>query len=129
MIHGIGIDVVEKARLERVVNRWGNRFLSRTFSAEEIRLCSQKGDRIGAFAARFAAKEAILKALGTGWTGEVRWQDMEILNSKNGSPQIHLSGKVAEMVAGRILHISLSHERSVAAAFAVLEDTNSGASS
>ncbi len=127
MIQGIGIDVVEKERLERLVERWGDRFLARIFSAEELRLCSQKGDRIGAFAARFAAKEAILKALGTGWTGEIRWQDMEILNSKNGAPQIRLSGKVAELVAGRTLHISLSHERSVAAAFAVLEDTNSGA--
>lgn len=127
MIRGIGIDVVEKERLERVVERWGDRFLTRIFSAEELHLCSRKGDRIGAFAARFAAKEAILKALGTGWTGEIRWQDMEILNSKNGAPQIRLSGKVAELVAGRTLHISLSHERSVAAAFAVLEDTNSGA--
>jgi holo-[acyl-carrier protein] synthase len=109
MISGIGIDVVEKKRFEGAVARWGDRFLGRIFSDEEIRLCREKGDRIGAFAARFAAKEAILKALGIGWTGGIRWQDMEILNTKSGSPAIRLSGKVERLVAGRALHLSLSH--------------------
>ncbi|HDQ46417.1 MAG TPA: holo-[acyl-carrier-protein] synthase [bacterium] len=126
MIQGIGIDMVEKSRIEHAVSRWGDRFLCRIFSPDEIRLCRQKGDRIGAFAARFAAKEAILKCLGVGWADGIRWQDMEILNTTSGSPEIRLSGKVARLVNGGRLHLSLTHERGVAAAFAVLEGTNLG---
>ena len=122
MISGIGIDIVEKKRFGRVLERWGDRFLIRLFSEAEIILCKGKGDPVGAFAVRFAAKEAVLKAIGTGWTHGTSWKDIEILTGKNGKPTVRLLGTVLDLAGNRRVHLSLTHEKGNAAAVAVLEE-------
>jgi len=122
MIAGIGIDIVEKKRFGKVVERWGDRFLTRLFSDSEIALCKGKGDPIGAFAVRFAAKEAVLKAIGTGWTNGTSWRDIEILTGKHGKPTVRLLGTVQDLAGNKRVHLSLTHEKGNAAAVAVLEE-------
>ncbi|NQT23925.1 holo-ACP synthase [candidate division KSB1 bacterium] len=121
MISGIGIDIVEKQRFRDAVQRWGDRFLSRLFTEAEIILCKGKGDSFGALAVRFAAKEAVLKAIGTGWTNGVSWKDIEILTGENGRPIVHLHGGVQEIVGKSRVHLSLSHEKGNATAVVVIE--------
>lgn len=121
MIAGIGIDLVEKRRFRTVMQRWGDRFLTRVFTEQEISLCRTKGDPCGAFAVRFAAKEAVLKAIGTGWTGGTSWKDIEILTGEYGRPHVQLHGTVRTLAADGQIHLSLTHEKGNAAAVAILE--------
>lgn len=122
MIRGIGIDIVDNERFRLSIRRWGDRFLRRIFTEKEILLCRDKSDAGAAYAARFAVKEAILKAIGTGWTGSIRWRDMEILNETTGKPVVRVSGRVGELVDGARLFISMSHERGMSAGMAVIEE-------
>jgi holo-[acyl-carrier protein] synthase len=121
---GIGIDTIEIARIrEAMTGRSGQRFEKRVFTDEEIAYCRSRSDPFPHFAARFAAKEAGMKALGTGWTAEVFWKGIEILRNEKGRPGIRFNDKTAvfaaEMgVAGS--HVSLSHDRERAVAVAVL---------
>jgi holo-[acyl-carrier protein] synthase len=121
MILGIGVDIVEKARIRKSVERWGNRFLIRILTPREMTICQKKGDRIGSIAARIAAKEAVFKALGTGWAKGVGWQDVEIITGLQGEPRIRLYRKTKSMAKGGKLHLTLSHERDAAIAFVILE--------
>ncbi len=121
MISGIGIDLVEKQRFRTVMQRWGDRFLSRMFTDAEIKLCRTKGDSFDAFAVRFAAKEAVLKAVGTGWTNGSSWQDIEILNGEKGRPVVRLHGAVLRIAGECRVHLSLTHEKGNAAAVAIIE--------
>ena len=86
MIENIGIDIVEKARIQSAIQRWDDRFLCRIFRPTEILLCRHKVDTVGAFGARFAAKEALLKALGIGLSQGIRWHDIEVLSDDQGKP-------------------------------------------
>ena len=79
MIVGTGIDIAEVPRIAESIERFGERFLRRVFTEEEIRYCDSKANRVERYAARFAAKEAAMKALGTGWNRGVRWRDIEVL--------------------------------------------------
>ena len=125
MIVGTGIDVAEVARLEQAVTRHGQRFLERVFTAREIAYCERHRNRFERYAARFAAKEAGMKALGVGWRGGVRWRDLEVVNQRGGKPELRLSG-----VAARIAHkhkvrnvaLSLTHTQTQAVAQVILED-------
>lgn len=123
MIIGIGIDMVRVERINRLLERYPN-FVERVFSTGEIAYCKQKASPAQSYAARFAAKEAVMKALGTGWDGRVNWLDIEVVVNSGGKPEILLhklaSDKMAALGAGKI-HLSLTHEREYALAQAVLE--------
>ena len=124
MIIGVGIDVVETSRIARALARYGDRFEARVFTRRELLACGGRVDRIQSLAARFAGKEACLKALGTGWVKGLSLKHVEILKGDSGSPEIQLSGGAAERARERgvaRLHVSLSHEREYAAAVVVLE--------
>jgi len=122
MIYGIGIDVVEVERIEEAVERQGETFLNRLFTAGERTYC-EKQKRPGLhFAARFAAKEAVSKALGTGIGGRAGWLEMEVIRGESGAPTMSFSGKAAEFLQAEGIaevQVSLSHARDYAAANAV----------
>jgi holo-[acyl-carrier protein] synthase len=91
-----GIDLVECTRLQEVIDRHGERFLKRIFTPGELDYCDGRKRSIEHLAARFAAKEAVMKVLGTGWTGGIRWTDIEVSNDPAGRPEIQLTGKCSE---------------------------------
>ncbi len=122
-IHGIGIDMVEVGRISRSIETSGQRFLDRIFTAGEQDYCRSMGDAAPRhFAARFAAKEAISKTLGTGIAGEVSWVEMEVRRDERGQPHVTLHGKTKAYVEGlgiRQIQLSLTHTDTAAAASAV----------
>ena len=121
MIHGVGVDLVEKDRVKRALERFGERFVRRVLTDREWHFCQSKGDSIGSVAARIAAKESVFKAFGTGWAKGVGWKDVEVVNDSQGRPVVRLYGKASHLAEGYRLHVSISHERSSAVAFAVME--------
>ncbi len=117
-MHCVGVDIIEIGRIERVATRWGERFLKRVYTEAELGICK---NRAPALAARFAAKEAVMKALGTGVKG-VGWREIEVLANSDGKPLLHLYGgakKMAEELGMRELGISLSHSKEYAIASVV----------
>ncbi len=124
MIVGTGIDIVEVPRVAAAIERFGQRFLERIYTEGEIRYCESKANRVERYAARFAAKEAAMKALGTGWNRGVRWRDIEVRRQPGGRPTLVFSGKAAEFAAGlgaTNTAISLTHTASEAVAQVILE--------
>ena len=124
MILGIGIDIIEVARIASSFEKFGERFVNRILLPDEIAYCRSHKNPAPFIAARFAAKEAISKAFGTGIGAALGWQDMEIRRKKSGEPFVVLHGKGEELFAARgakQLLISLSHTANYAAATAVLE--------
>jgi holo-[acyl-carrier protein] synthase len=125
MIVGTGIDIAEVPRIAQTIARHGDRFLQRVFTEGEIRYCDSKANRIERYAARFAAKEAGMKALGTGWSHGVRWRDIEVSRQPGGRPTILFHGKAAEFAArlGAVhVALSLSHTAEQAIAQVILEN-------
>jgi holo-[acyl-carrier protein] synthase len=124
MIVGTGIDIAEVPRIAESIQRFGERFLRRVFTEGEINYCDSKANRVERYAARFAAKEAAMKALGTGWSRGVRWRDIEVVRQPGGRPTIEFHGKAAEF-AGRLnarnVALSLSHTPEQAIASVILE--------
>lgn len=121
-IVGIGTDIVECLRIGRMIERHGELFLTRVYTEREIRYCQARKHATEHFAGRWAAKEAILKCLGTGWRRGIAWTDMEVRNDLNGKPAIHMCGAAKEQAqALRIADIllSISHCRAYATAHAV----------
>ncbi len=124
MILGVGIDIIEVARVKASHERFGERFVSRILHADEIAYCLSHKNPAPFLAVRFAAKEAISKAFGTGIGAELGWQDMEIRRKESGEPFVVLHGKGKKLFQSRRakrLLISLSHTANYAAATAVLE--------
>jgi holo-[acyl-carrier protein] synthase len=124
MILGIGIDIIEVARIEASHERFGERFLNRILLPNEISYCLSHKAPGPFLAVRFAAKEAISKAFGTGICGQLGWQDMEVGRKESGEPFVILHGvgqKLLEARGGKHVLISLSHTQNYAAAVAVLE--------
>ena len=124
MIYGIGIDLVEIDRMERAITRSGPRLVERLYTPGERAYCSAKRLPYPCFAARFACKEAFLKALGTGLRKQMRWRDIEVRRDLLGKPFLHLHGYLRERCADagvRHIHLSLSHSASHAVAQVVLE--------
>ena len=122
MITGIGTDLIEIVRIQRAIEK-NPHFMERVYTANEIAYCQRKKNVWQSFAARFAAKEAVSKALGTG-IGPVGLMEIEILNAENGQPKVVLHGKALQLAADRKIqrvHISLSHSEAYAMATAVLE--------
>jgi holo-[acyl-carrier protein] synthase len=120
---GVGVDLTQMPRLRRVVARWDERFLQRVFTEQEIAYCRRRRDPIPHFAARFAAKEATLKALGTGLSMGVNWRELEVRRERGQAPTMVLSGRcraIAEAKGGRRVLLSLSHDGDYAMAQAML---------
>ncbi len=124
MIVGSGIDVAEVKRIEQAIQRHGRRFLERVFTPAEIAYCERHKNKGERYAARFAAKEAAQKALGTGWRGGIAWHDFEITNLTSGKPTLKLSGtaaRLARRMKVKRITLSLSHTRDLAIAQVILE--------
>ncbi len=125
MVIGIGTDVIEIDRVEGSIERFGERFLERIFTEREIAYCRQKKSSAESFAARFAAKEAGAKALGTGISRGISWKEIEVRREPGERPTLHWSGKAAERAEALGVArtaLSLTHNRSVAMAVVVVED-------
>jgi holo-[acyl-carrier protein] synthase len=123
MIFGIGTDVIEVERVKQKVEA-GKGFKEKVFSKNEIIYCESQTFKAENYAARFAAKEAFFKALGTGWIGEMMFHEVEVLKDEMGKPAIVLSGKAKEFAKSKGIkgvHLSLSHIKTIAQAFVVLE--------
>ena len=117
-----GIDLVDCPRIEEMIKRHGRRFINRVFTAAEQAYAEANKDRVEKLAGRFAAKEAVLKLMGTGWRGKIAWTDIEIVNNAMGQPEVTLDGEVKKLADGlKIKHISVSitHTANFAIASAV----------
>jgi holo-[acyl-carrier protein] synthase len=124
MIVGTGIDIAEVDRIRQTIERFGRRFTERVFTADEIRYCESKANRVERYAARFAAKEAAMKAIGTGWNRGVTWRDVEVRRSPGQRPTMAFHGRAAEFFAklgATRAHLSLTHTKELAMAQVILE--------
>ena len=125
MIVGIGLDIAEPERLEQAVARYGQRFLERIFTPKEIAYCERKRNKWERYAARFAAKEAAFKALGTGWRRGVRWRDIEVVRNSSGKPSLRLDGvarEFADKLRVRNIALTITHSGNTALAQVIFED-------
>jgi holo-[acyl-carrier protein] synthase len=123
MIAGIGVDIIEVARIKRVLEK-NPAFRSKVFTEQEIEYCESKADPGLSYSVRFAAKEAFMKALGTGWNHEVSWSEIETVMRPDGSPELIISGNTKAALINRDIincHLSLSHEKEYSVACVVLE--------
>ena len=124
MILGTGLDIVEVARIADLAARHGERFLNRVYTPREQEYCLDKAARDQHLAGRFAVKEAVFKALGTGWAEGINWRQIEVLPGPLGAPAVALSGAAAERLrsmGGRGIHVSITHVAGLAAASAIVE--------
>jgi holo-[acyl-carrier protein] synthase len=125
MIVGTGVDLAEVARIRASIERFGARFIERIYTPAEIAYVEHKANRWERYAARFAAKEAGMKAIGTGWRHGVRWQDFEVANLPSGKPALRLHGaaaRVADRLGVRNVSLSLTHTAELGMAHVILED-------
>ena len=125
MIVGTGIDLAEVDRIRHAIERHGLRFIQRIYTGGEIAYVERKANRFERYAARFAAKEAGMKAIGTGWRSGVRWQDFEVANLPSGKPTLKLHGVAAEValkLGVRNVALSITHTSQQGIAFVILED-------
>ena len=124
MIVGVGVDIVNVTRLKSAIERFGDRFLRRVFTEKELQDCLGKANQYERLAARFAAKEAVVKAIGIGLRNGITWQDVEVRNDGMGKPDIYTHGKCKQMMhvlSVNRIHVSLSHFDEMAIAMVVLE--------
>jgi len=125
MVAGIGVDIIEIERIKQSVEKFGNNFLNKIFTAAELEYCLSKKMKYQHLAARFSAKEAISKALATGWNKEFRWKDVEIFNEKSGLPKVILKGELKKFLAkNKELKISMSHSENYVVTVAILYTKN-----
>jgi holo-[acyl-carrier protein] synthase len=121
----MGIDISEADRIEAAITRHGAPFLERIYTPREVHYCEGRKNKFERYAARFAAKEAGMKALGTGWRFGVRWRDIEVANALSGKPTLNLSG-VAREIADRLgvknISLSITHSGNLALAQVIFED-------
>lgn len=121
-IVGIGTDIVECPRIGRMIEQHGELFLRRVYTEWEIRYCQARKRSLESFAGRWAAKEAILKAVGTGWVKGISWTDLEVRNESGGQPRVFVRGGTGDLLRGRGIGdilISISHCRVYATAYAL----------
>jgi holo-[acyl-carrier protein] synthase len=117
-----GIDLVDFPRIEQMINRHGQHFVERVFTPAEQKYAQSSRNSVEKFAGRFAAKEAILKLIGTGWRGSIAWTDIEVVNNSSGQPTVNLAGQVksiAEKLGISQISISITHTANFAIASAV----------
>ena len=125
MIIGLGVDIAEVPRIKAAIERRGQPFLHRVFTPSEIAYCERFKNKFERYAGRFAAKEAALKALGTGWRRGVRWIEFEVVRQQSGRPTIALAGEAAKIAAAlgvRRISMSITHTESQALAQVIFED-------
>lgn len=125
MIKGIGTDIIQVSRLERTITN-NPRFVDKVFTPNEIAYCESRASKYQSYAARFAAKEAVMKAIGTGWDGKINWADIEVVSDELGKPELVLHNASLEYVREHgidVLHLSLSHEKDYAIAYVILESS------
>jgi holo-[acyl-carrier protein] synthase len=125
MIVGTGIDIAEVPRIAESIARFGDRFIRRVYTEGEILYCDKKANRVERYAARFAAKEAGMKAIGTGWNHGIAWRDVEVCRMPGGRPTLLFHRKAAEFarkLGTKHIALSLSHTEQIAIAQVILED-------
>ena len=120
MIEATGIDIVEIYRIKEAINRYGDRFTSRIFTPWEIQYCRAKINPVLSFAGRFAVKEAVFKAIGTGFAEGVKWKSVEVVNDPGGQPKVRLGKAIRDHIGDKNVLISLSHTKDHAIATAIL---------
>ena len=124
MILGTGVDLAEVGRIREAIDRYGDRFIRRIYTDAEIAYVERKANKFERYAGRFAAKEAGMKAIGTGWKRGVRWQDFEVSNLPSGRPTLRLHGE-AERIAGKMgvtsISLSITHTAELGMAHVILE--------
>jgi holo-[acyl-carrier protein] synthase len=121
-IIGIGIDIEETSRIADATERWSADFLQKIFTEAEIAYCQGKAKPAEHFTARFAAKEAFSKAIGTGWRGSFHWKHCEIWNDDNGKPGIRLFEEMQDHFGNLSIFLSISHTHAYAAAMVIIQD-------
>ena len=122
MIDAVGIDIADVKRIKNALERWGDRFVTRTFSSREAEYCRRHRDEALRFAARFAAKEAFIKCIGS--ARGILWNEIELLNDRSGKPHFHLSDSIQKKISKRKInkvHVSVTHTAEYAVALVVFE--------
>ena len=127
-VRGVGVDLVKIPRMREVITRWDERFLRRVFTEQEIAYCRGRRDPAPHFAARFAAKEAGMKALGTGLRLGVKWRELEVRRERGQAPTLELHGRTRELGLGRRMLLTLTHDGDYALAQALLVDDDQAVS-
>ena len=125
MIVGLGLDIAEIDRIEAAVTRYGAPFLERIYTTREVAYCESHKNKFERYAARFAAKEAAMKALGTGWRRGVRWRDIEVARDPSGKPTLHLEGaarQIADHLGVKNISLTISHSGNLALAEVIFEN-------
>jgi len=120
MIDAIGIDIIEIERIKKAIKRYGDSFTNRVFTPWEIQYCRGKIDPFFSYAGRFAVKEAVFKAVGTGFAEGVKWTSVEVVNDPSGQPQVRLGQAIKKHIGEKKILITLSHSRDHAVAVAIL---------
>ncbi|GAB4128818.1 MAG: holo-ACP synthase [Ignavibacteriales bacterium] len=121
MIFGIGIDIIEITRIEQSIEKFGDSFLNKIFTQTEINYCKDKPNKYQHFAARFAGKEAVAKALSSIAPNGFNWKDIEIYNKSNGQPEVKLFGSLAELLTDeKGLKLTMSHSENYVSCFAII---------
>src|SRR3990172_293117 len=124
MIAGIGVDIVDIARVQSLLDRYGERFLARVYTGAEVEYARRGANTAERLAGRFAVKEAVMKALGTGKSQGILWKDIETLRMRSGKPEVHLHGQAVKWAKLRgcgAVHASITHDGGKAVAFVILE--------
>ncbi|MBZ5591750.1 MAG: holo-[acyl-carrier-protein] synthase [Acidobacteriia bacterium] len=124
MILGTGVDLAEVDRIRAAIGRYGRRFIDRIYTPAEIAYVERKANRFERYAGRFAAKEAGMKAIGTGWRRGVRWQDFEVANLPSGRPTLKLHGqaaRIADQLGVKLVSLSITHTAELGMAHVILE--------
>jgi holo-[acyl-carrier protein] synthase len=121
MVLGLGIDIIEIIRIKKSIEKYGDKFLAKVFTEGEISYCDKKFNKYQHYAARFAAKEAVYKALASGWKEGLRWKDIEIQNDPSGMPSVNSQGKLHSFLSDNTqLRISISHSENYVTAVAII---------
>ncbi len=124
MIYGVGIDLVQIKRMEEVLQRWGDKFKNKVFTAGEVAYCQKKRRAATSYAARFAAKEAFVKALGIGMRQGIHWRDIEVTHGALGKPMLKIGGRAQEICKREGIErifLSLTHDQDYSSAMVILE--------
>jgi holo-[acyl-carrier protein] synthase len=120
-VTSVGVDICDIKRIREIEDKFKNRFLQKIFTPGEILYCEQKHDKHASYAARFAAKEAFLKAIGTGLRDGFQWKDIELKNDELGKPYFEFHGQTSEIISNHDVHLSISHTDRDAIAFVIIE--------
>jgi len=126
MVLGLGIDIIEIERIKKSIEQYGERFLNKVFTNEEIKYCNAKFNKYQHYAARFAAKEAVYKAIASSWKEGLSWKDIEIQNDPSGMPSINPLGKLQIFLSENTqLRISISHSKNYVTSVAIIFSNSS----